>query len=148
MEIRIYQSDDCIQLAKLFYDTVHCINKRDYTKKQLEVWATGNVDIESWNKSFLEHYTLVSSIDGIIVGFGDIDKNGYLDRLYIHKDYQGKGIATALCDKLEKYFNVDKITTHASITAKYFFEKRGYRVLKEQEVERKGLKLRNYVMEK
>lgn len=148
MEIRRYKSDDCMQLAKLFYDTVHCINKKDYTKKQLEVWATGNVDIESWDKSFLEHYTLIAIIDDIIVGFSDIDKTGYLDRLYIHKDYQGKGIATTLCEKLEKAFDVDKVITHASITAKPFFEKRGYRVLKEQEIERKGVKLKNYVMEK
>lgn len=26
--------------------------------------------------------------NSIIVGFGDIDKSGYLDRFYVHKDYQ------------------------------------------------------------
>ena len=24
----------------------------------------------------------------------EMDSNGYLDRLYVHKDYQGKGIST------------------------------------------------------
>lgn len=120
MYIREYIESDCVQLAKLFYDTVHFINKKDYTKNQLDAWASGNVDIEKWNKSFLEHYALVAIKDDIIVGFGDIDSTGYLDRLYVHKNYQGVGIATALCDKLEKAFNVKHITTHSSITAKPF----------------------------
>lgn len=148
MYIRGYIESDCVQLAKLFYDTVHFINKKDYTKNQLDAWASGNVDIEKWNKSFLEHYTLVAIKDDIIVGFGDIDSTGYLDRLYVHKNYQGVGIATALCDKLEKAFNVKNITTYSSITAKPFFEKQGYKVIKEQEVERMGINLINYIMEK
>ena len=40
------------------------------------------------------------------------------------------------------------VTTHASITARPFFEKRGYRVVKEQQVERHGVLLTNFVMEK
>ena len=91
---------------------------------------------------------LVVAIDNnIIVGFGDIDKTGYLDRLYVHADYQGKGVATAICNRLEQAVQ-GKITTHASITAKPFFEKRGYKVVKEQQVERQGIYLINFCMEK
>jgi len=60
----------------------------------LDVWADGNVDLVDWNNSFLEHYTVVATDNGIIVGFGDIDQSGYLDRLFVHKDYQRRGIAT------------------------------------------------------
>lgn len=148
MEIREYKSSDCAELAKLFYDTVHSVNAKDYTKEQLDVWATGNVDITAWDKSFLSHYTLVAVDGDKVIGFGDIDSTGYLDRLYVHKDYQSQGIANALCNSLEAHFNVNNIKTHASITAKPFFEKRGYRVVKEQQVERSGVKLTNYVMEK
>ena len=77
----------------------------------------------------------------------DIDKTGYLYRLYVHADYQGRGIATAICNQLERAVQGD-ITTHASITAKPFFEKRGYKVVKEQQVERQGILLANFVMEK
>lgn len=148
MRIRRYEPSNCKDLAELFYNTVHSINAKDYTEEQLNVWATGDVDLEKWNKSLLENFTVIAIENNIIVGFGDIDKSGYLDRLYVHKDYQNKGIATAICDVLEKAFNVDKISTQASITAKYFFEKRGYKVVKEQKVERKGVLLTNYVMEK
>ncbi|GAA0730194.1 GNAT family N-acetyltransferase [Clostridium malenominatum] len=148
MIIRKYKPLDCMVLAELFYNTVHLVNAKDYTKEQLNVWATGSVDLKEWNKSFLEHFTVVAVEDNIIVGFGDMSNNGYLDRLFVHKDYQNKGIATAICDELEKSVDTDKISTHASITAKPFFEKRGYKVIKEQQVERKGIVLTNYVMEK
>ncbi len=93
MIIREYRPSDCKYLAELFYQTVHSINAKDYTDQQLNVWATGNVDINEWNLSLSEHFSLVAIKGGIIAGFGDIDKTGYLDRLYVHKDYQSQGIA-------------------------------------------------------
>ena len=126
MFIRRYQSGDCRELAELFYNTVHGVNCRDYTKEQPE---------------------------GRITGFGDMSADGYLDRLYVHRDYQGKGIASALCGRMEQWIRGQGkgkgelvVTTHASITARPFFEKRGYHVVKEQQVERRGVVLINYVM--
>ena len=147
MFIRAYQPDDCRELAELFYHTVHTVNAGDYTEEQLDAWAAGDVDLEMWNRSFQEHYSVVAVEGDTIIGFGDIDKAGYLDRLYVHADYQKKGAATAICSRLEQAVS-GKITTHASITARPFFEKRGYRVVREQQVERKGVFLTNFVMEK
>lgn len=148
MEIREYRTEDCPQLARLFYDTVHSINLKDYTKEQVDAWADGRIDIDEWNTSFLEHYTLVAVYGCVIAGFGDIDGTGYLDRLYVHKDYQGMGVATMLCDLLESRFCGRRIITHASITAKPFFINRGYSVLSRQQVERNGVCMVNYAMEK
>lgn len=148
MELRNYKPEDCKYLAELFYDTVHFVNVKDYTVEQLNVWATGSVDLEKWNEEFLEHYTIVAVCDERIVGFGDMAKTGYLDRLYVHKDYQKQGVATAICDELEVMVDAEKYVTHASITAKPFLEKRGYKVIKEQQVERQGVLLTNYIMEK
>lgn len=147
MKIRKYQSSDCKALADLFYHTVHTVNVKDYTKEQLQVWATGQVDLENWDQSLQEHFSVVAVENEKILGFGDIDRTGYLDRLYVHGDYQGKGIATAICNQLEQAIQ-GNIITHASITAKPFFEKRGYQVIKEQKVERQGIFLTNFVMEK
>lgn len=145
MVIRKYQPCDCKELAELFYNTVHTVNARDYTKEQLDVWATGKIDLEKWNQSFQEHYSIVAVENKIIIGFGDINNTGYLDHLFVHTNYQGKGVATAICNKLEQSVQ-GKIVTHASITAKPFFEKRGYKTIKEQQVERKGVFLTNFVM--
>lgn len=147
MKVRKYQQSDCKVLAELFYHTVHTVNAKDYTEEQLNAWATGEVDLEKWNQSFQEHDSFVAVENGMIVGFGDIDHTGYLDRLYVHADYQGQGIATAICDRLEQMVE-ENITTHASVTARPFFENRGYHVIKEQQVERKGIFLTNFVMQK
>lgn len=145
MLIREYQSSDCDKMAELFYNTVHTINAKDYSKEQLDVWATGQIYLKNWDQSFQEHYSVVAVNDGIIVGFGDIDRKGYLDRLFVHTDYQRKGIASDICNCLEQAVQ-GNIVTHASITARPFFERRGYKVVKEQQVERQGIFLTNYVM--
>ena len=148
MILRNYDPSDCQALTELFFNTVHLINAKDYSEEQLNAWATGDVDLEQWNRSFLSHYTVVAETDGTVVGFGDIDPKGYLDRLYVHHDFQHQGIATAICDKLELASRAEKIVTHASITAKGFFEKRGYKVVAKQQVQRQGILLTNYVMER
>lgn len=191
MYLRKYHPSDCAALAALFYETIHTVNVRDYPQEQLDAWADGHVDLDAWNESFLAHntYVAVQECDGaddidsrtpdsagsasgktggnansLIIGFGDMDDTGYLDRLYVHKDYQGRGVATAICDRLEEEFCLsrgrllqnsamqkrknDTFTTHASITARPFFEKRGYTVVKAQQVVRKGISIRNYIMRK
>ncbi|MDO5544700.1 MAG: GNAT family N-acetyltransferase [Eubacteriales bacterium] len=148
MILRDYKPSDCAELAQLFCDTVHTVNARDYSREQLDAWATGKVDLEAWNESFQAHHTVVAEVDGVLTGFGDMDETGYLDRLYVHKDHQRQGVATAICDALEQNAKAAEFTTHASITARPFFEKRGYTVVREQQVERRGVWLTNFVMKK
>lgn len=145
MELHGYRESDCLELTALFYDTVHRVNVKDYTEEQLDAWASGQVDLKTWNRSLQEHFSVVAVERGILVGFGDIDRSGYLDRLYVHADHQGEGIGTKICDRLEQAVQ-GNIETHASITARPFFENRGYQVVKEQQVERRGVFMTNYVM--
>lgn len=147
MTLRNYQPSDCRETAWLFYETVHTINARDYTQEQLDAWAPESRDLEEWNRRFLEHRSVVAVDQGQILGFGDLAPDGYLDRLFVHKDFQRQGIASAICQYLEQDF-AGAITTHASITAKPFFLARGYRVVREQRVLCRGVWMINYVMEK
>lgn len=148
MRLRAYKTEDCEAMASLFYDTVHRINARDYAPEQLSAWATGTVDLAAWNARYLSTTTLVAEENGALLGFANMDKTGYLDMLYVHADAQNRGIATALCDALERLVEAEKYTTHASITARPFFEKRGYVVVKQQNVPIRGQFLTNFVMEK
>ena len=105
----------------------------------------------AWGESFSSHYTLVAEREGVLLGFGDVDQTGYLDRLYVHKDFQGQGVASAIVQALEGYgegLGVEKITVHASRIARPFFEKRGYRVIQAQRVIRRGVELENFAMER
>lgn len=106
MEFRKYQPADCKELTKLFYNTVHIINAKDYTKEQLDVWVSRQIDLEKWDQSLQDNFSVVALDDEIIVGFGDIDKTGYLDHLFVHVNYQSKGIATAICNQLERVIEV------------------------------------------
>lgn len=144
--LRSYRESDCPALARLFFEAVHQVT--DYTPRQLWAWAPGQVDEDAWNRSFLAHTTLVYEEDGEILGFGDMDGAGYLDRLYVHPAHQRRGIAGAICDALEAAVPAARYTTHASIPARPFFAARGYRVLREQRVVRRGTTLTNFVMEK
>ena len=49
MILRKYKSDDCLNLLKLFYDTVRTVNKKDYNDKQLSVWAPDNYIEEKYD---------------------------------------------------------------------------------------------------
>lgn len=91
MHIRPYRSSDCPALAELFYQTVHTVCARDYSPEQLDAWADGRVELAAWDASFRAHDTRVAVEGGVIVGFADLGPDGYLDRLYVHRDWQGRG---------------------------------------------------------
>ncbi len=152
MEIRKFQASDISQIVQLFYGTVHSVNKKDYTQEQLDAWAAKEDEelrLASWRVSMSNNITFVALIEGIIVGFSDMTRKGHLDRLYVHKDFQGQGIASALVNTLESEasrLGLTELDTDASITAKPFFEHRGYQVVKSQCVERKGIQLVNFKM--
>nr|WP_326172134.1 GNAT family N-acetyltransferase [uncultured Oscillibacter sp.] len=147
MEIRAYRPGDGPALAALFYETVHTVNAADYTEEQLDAWAPGTVDLDRWDLSFREHDALLAVEGETILGFGDMDRTGYLDRLYVRADRQREGVASAICAELERRAP-GKVVTHASVTARPFFERRGYRTVRRQQVERRGVLLTNFVMEK
>lgn len=151
--IREYRPADLPAIMALFHDTVRAVNAADYTPAQLAAWAPADIDMDAWCESLGRHYSLVAVEPGtgMIVGFGDIDPDAgaghaHLDRLYVHKDRQRRGIAAMLCDRLEAAAPGRTITVHASITARPFFERRGYAVVRGQRVERRGVTLGNYVM--
>lgn len=148
-EIRHYRDTDCEKVAKLFVDTVTKVNCSDYSPEQITAWISAVQDLEKWKNSFSNHISVVAVDNGVIVGFGDMDiDRAYLDRLYVSTGYQSQGVGTAICDYLESYSKSSLIEVHSSITARTFFEKRGYVLIKEQYVRRKNVLLKNFVMVK
>ena len=133
-------------MLDLFRNTVRNVNSRDYSPEQIAAWVDC-VDPERWQITLAQHLTLVAELDGVVVGFADIvPETGYLDRLYVHCDYQRLGIATALCDRLEPLSQTGKVFSDVSVTAEPFFAARGYQVVRRQLVERRGVLLPNCVM--
>lgn len=146
--LRPYVPEDAPALAELFHRTVHTVCAGDYSPAELAAWSPAPPDAAAWNERFLRHHTLVAEVDGALAGFADLADDGYLDRLYVSADHQRMGVASALCDALEEQSAAPVLTTHASITAKGFFLRRGYAVVRAQQVERHGVLLTNFVMQK
>lgn len=151
MKVRLYQISDTQEIMALFYNTVHQINIHDYTKEQVNAWAPVDMNIEAWVKSLSSKLTYVVEEDDKIIGFGELEKNGHIDRFYCHKDFQKKGVGTKILECIEsqaRSLGIKKLFTEASITAKPFFLNKGFTVVKQQEVERRGQKFTNFLMEK
>jgi putative acetyltransferase len=150
VQIRRYRPADAAAVVALFRDTIRRVNIRDYTLEQVRAWAPDEIQ-QSWIDKLARRFTLVAVTDGQIVGFGDLEGNDCLGHLYTHVDHQRRGIGRAVLAALEaeaRRRGCDVIRTEASITARPFFERQGYRVLREQVVVCRGVEFVNYKMEK
>ncbi len=144
--IKPYRAENFFAVSELFRNTILNIDVRDYSPLQLQAWVQRSQCLQTRQNALISQRTVVAEHGDMLVGFGSIDKNGYFDLLYVKKDFQRRGIATALCDELEKGFR--SITAHASVSSKPFFEQRGYVTERAQEVNCGGVFLCNYVMKK
>lgn len=140
-------------LAKYFGDDIYYnFNpyKKDYTKEQLNAWANPKNDLKTWEKRFEKSKPYLCMLEDEVVGFCEYYK-GYIDCFYVHFKYQNCGIGKLLFThilKLAKNENIDKIKVDASITAKSFFEKFGFKEIKKNLVKRENVELVNFSMEK
>ena len=86
---------------------MYFINATEYSNEQLDAWVFGKVNLHKWNDSYIEHYALVAVGNDTLLGFDDTDGSYYLYRLYVHKAYQGRGIAYALLETFETLLERD-----------------------------------------
>lgn len=147
-----FTESDLDEILILFRETVRTINAADYSQEQIAAWAPDVLDRNRWLLALKNNIAFVAKINDHIVGFGDATHDGTINHLYTHKDEQGLGIGTALLDALEQSLlklGILQAHTEASISAKPFFERRGYKVTKQQDmIHRTGVVFRNYVMTK
>ncbi|WP_276318894.1 GNAT family N-acetyltransferase [Idiomarina sp. 29L] len=86
-----------------------------------------------------------------MVGYTDLQEDGLIDHFFCHHEHQGQGIGRHLMEHVLRVGELQGITrfySEVSITARPFYEKFGFKVAKEQMVEIRGQKLRNFVMER
>jgi putative acetyltransferase len=151
VSVRDAAPDDAGAIAKLFHETVHTVNARDYTQEQVDAWAPRRFSAEEWQRRMRGKRVWVAVDRSRIVGFAELEPSGHIDCFYCHKDYQGRGVGTCLLARLEgkaRQLGLDRIFAEASITARPFFERRGFAVVRAQHVERSGVLLCNFMMEK
>ena len=150
-EIRDYRGGDASEIARLFYGTVRSVNRADYSDEQVEAWVPGVPDPEELHARVVGHRTLVAEEGGEVVGFAVLEGDGHLDMLFVRQDAVGRGVGRRLYEETEQAargWGLGRIFTEASITARPFFERRGFRVMREQTVTPRDVPMTNFVMEK
>ena len=149
--IRRYQSTDATILTRLFRDSVRRIAAQDYTASQLRAWAPDVIDEGKFGQRCESKATWVAEVEGRLAGFSDLEPDGHIDMLYVHPDFQRRGVARALLQHVEetaRTMDLRRLYTEASITARPAFETMGFRVIVPQTVTLRGESMINYRMEK
>jgi putative acetyltransferase len=149
--IRLYRAEDLSKLIALFRGSVRNIARLDYTESQLRAWAPDAIDPEQFARRLTAKPTWVAESEGHVVGFSDLEPDGHIDMLYVHPDYQRRGVARALLAHIERVAQtrgLDRLYTEASITARPAFAASGFHVLAAQTVTVRGESLTNYRMQK
>ncbi|HHP0483043.1 TPA: N-acetyltransferase family protein [Vibrio campbellii] len=149
--VREYRESDASELWKIFYNTVHKVNIRDYLEAQVNAWAPDDFSVDVWQQRMNSISPFVAEIDGQIVGYADLQENGLIDHFLCHYDHQGQGIGRRLMThvlSVGRSQGIVRFYSKVSITARPFFERFGFNVVCEQTVEIRGQKLKNFVVEK
>ena len=150
MRIRPYEQADAAAIVALFYETVHRVAAADYTPEQLDAWAPEVPDPAAWHARMAPRHTLVAEDKGEILAFAELEEGGTLHMFYCRHDAQRQGIGSRLFGKIQnaaRGLGLRRMVAHASITARPFFERQGFRVVKQNRVEHHGVALTNFTME-
>ncbi|OZG75010.1 histone acetyltransferase [Hahella sp. CCB-MM4] len=151
MNIQYYDPHRALEIADLFCLAVHNIDNAIYDADQKEVWAPSPPDYDHWIDRLSVKQPFMAIIDDQVAGFIELDTNGHIDCAYTHPRFQRQGVASGLYRFLENEARKKKLSrlyVEASIIAMPFFKKHGFSLVRENEINRKGVTLVNYTMEK
>jgi putative acetyltransferase len=151
MMVRRYNPEDLPAMLALFGRSVREIACHDYAPEQVAAWAPELPDIDGWSKRLSNQMVFVCENQGQIAGFASVESDGHLGLLYVHPEAQRRGVASVLRARILEWAMARKLTnvfTEASITARPFFERCGFRVVRSQTVQAHGVSMANLRMER
>jgi putative acetyltransferase len=129
MRIRPYIDRDAAATLEVYLRAVRGTASRDYSPEQIAAWAPDDMDLARWAERRAAAATVVAVEGERVVGFADLVGDGYVDMTFVDPDVGGRGIATALVETvvdLARSRGTTRMTVRASITARPFFERRGF----------------------
>jgi putative acetyltransferase len=151
IEIEKGKPEDLKHLQQLFSETLMHVCSTDYDEEQINAWISSTEKKEKWQDIVISQFLLVARHGTKLVGFCSLKAGNYVDVLFVHKDYQRRGIAFKLYAGIEKEarrIGQKELIADVSITAKPFFERMGFTIEKEQIVIRNKVSLNNFRMVK
>lgn len=151
LAIRRYEPTDLHGVIECFRRSVHGLGVQQYSPQQLAVWAPERVDENAWRTRLGRGVTFVAGAGVHIAGFVTVEPPGHIDLLFVHPDHARQGLGRRLlqtaCDWAADNGAI-RLTADVSLVARPLFETLGFCVLRERSVERGGIALRNFCMER
>jgi putative acetyltransferase len=127
--LRPFLAADTPVLAAIFAAAIEELTGDDYSEAQQQAWASAADDEEKFGNRLAGELTLIATLQNSPVGFASLRGAEHIDMLYVHPSAAGQGVASMLCDALEKLAGgrgAKSLTVDASDNAEGFFLKRGY----------------------
>jgi putative acetyltransferase len=149
--LRPFLAADTLALAAIFVAAIEELTGEDYNEAQQQAWASAADDEEQFGKRLAGELTLIATLQKSPVGFASLKGPDHIDMLYVHPGAVGQGVASTLCEALEKLAGgrgAKSLTVDASDNAQGFFAKRGYVPKQRNTVTVNGEWLANTTMEK
>jgi putative acetyltransferase len=149
--LRPFLAADTPVLAAIFVAAIEELTGDDYGEAQQQAWASAADDEEQFGKRLGGELTLIATLQNSPVGFAALKGADHIDMLYVHPSAVGQGVASMLCEALEKLAGgrgAKSLTVDASDNAQEFFEKRGYVGKQRNTVTVNGEWLANTTMQK
>jgi putative acetyltransferase len=149
--LRPFLAEDTAVLAAIFAAAIEELTGEDYSEAQQQAWASAADDEEQFGKRLASELTLVATLQNSPVGFAALRGADHIDMLYVHPSAAGQGVASMLCEALEKLAGgrgAKSLTVDASDNAEGFFAKRGYVGKQRNTVTVNGEWLANTTMQK
>jgi putative acetyltransferase len=149
--LRPFLAADTPILAAIFVASIEELTGEDYNEPQQEAWASAADDEEQFGERLASELTLIATLQNAPVGFASLKGADHIDMLYVHPSAAGQGVASILCEALEKLAGsrgAKSLTVDASDNAQEFFAKRGYVAKQRNTVTINGEWLSNTTMQK
>src|ERR1700710_1787478 len=149
--LRPFLAADTPVVAAIFAAAIEELTGDDYSEAQQQAWASAAEDEEKFGKRLAGELTLIATLQNSPVGFASLKGADHIDMLYVHPSAAGQGVASMLCDALEKLAGgrgAKSLTVEASDNAQEFFLKRGYVAKQRNTITVNGEWLANTTMQK
>lgn len=151
VDLRPMLDTDAEIAAEIVYDAIMHGTVGQYTLNERRAWAGPGRDPERWRDRIGDAVGLMAELDGRPVGFMTLMGTSLIDLSFVRADMARRGVGAALFEALEpiaRAIGATRLKTHASKTARPFFERHGFAVTAERRMERRGFMLEGYEMKK